>query len=130
MDKFCRNCGAKRMGEANFCTECGERFESGEDRAKIHALKNDDVISIIMFGKPKKVKVFSTGDNRYDEKGDQMMVLFIRRFLFTVIANAMRSMVSALDSGIRNSWESKDKIGRFRREKASFFYTDIAVFIV
>lgn len=70
MDKFCRNCGAKRMGEANFCTECGERFESGEDRAKIHALKNNDVITISMFGKPKKVKVFSTGDNRYDENGD------------------------------------------------------------
>ena len=25
-DKFCRNCGAKRMKDAKFCTECGNAF--------------------------------------------------------------------------------------------------------
>ena len=25
-DKFCRNCGAKRMNDAKFCTECGNAF--------------------------------------------------------------------------------------------------------
>ncbi|MBP5249223.1 MAG: zinc-ribbon domain-containing protein, partial [Lachnospiraceae bacterium] len=26
-DKFCRNCGAKRMPNARFCTECGSVFK-------------------------------------------------------------------------------------------------------
>ena len=26
-DKYCRNCGAKREGNAKFCTECGTKFD-------------------------------------------------------------------------------------------------------
>lgn len=33
-------------------------------------LKNGDYITIDVFGKEKSVKVVSTGDNRFDEKGD------------------------------------------------------------
>ena len=36
----------------------------------INSLKNNDTITIIMFGKEKNVKVFSTGDNKFDEKGN------------------------------------------------------------
>lgn len=36
----------------------------------IKNLKNEDAITIILFGKEKKVKVFSTGDNQYDEEGE------------------------------------------------------------
>lgn len=70
MDKFCRNCGTKRVGEAKFCMECGNRFDPVQTPKKILALKNDDEITINMFGKPKQVRVFSTGDNQFDEEGD------------------------------------------------------------
>lgn len=36
----------------------------------IKNLNNEDEITIMLFGKEKKVKVFSTGDNQYDEEGD------------------------------------------------------------
>lgn len=36
----------------------------------VQNLKNGDFITIHLFGKEKKVEVFSTGDNRFDEKGD------------------------------------------------------------
>ena len=106
MDKFCRNCGAKRREGAKFCVECGNKFDSVKEEPakaeslkeepikespameesaiekpvmaepamevheKIIALKNDDEITLNMFGKPKKLRVFSTGDNQFDEDGD------------------------------------------------------------
>lgn len=35
----------------------------------IESLKNDENITINLFGKEKTVRVFSTGDNRFDENG-------------------------------------------------------------
>ena len=36
----------------------------------INSLKNNDTITINIFGKEKSVKVFSTGDNQFDENGN------------------------------------------------------------
>ena len=36
----------------------------------INKLNNNDIIKIKMFGKEKEIKVFSTGDNKYDESGN------------------------------------------------------------
>ena len=36
----------------------------------ITALKNEDTITIRLFGEEKEVCVFSTGDNQFDENGD------------------------------------------------------------
>lgn len=36
----------------------------------IEKLKNEDSVTINMFGKEKKVIVFSAGDNQYDEEGE------------------------------------------------------------
>lgn len=70
MDKFCTNCGTKRLGDAKFCIECGHRFDAGKEHTKITTLKNDEEITFNMFCKPKKLRVFSTGDNKFDEDGD------------------------------------------------------------
>lgn len=36
----------------------------------INNIKNNDKFTITMFGKPKTVRVFSSGDNQFDENGD------------------------------------------------------------
>ena len=36
----------------------------------ITALKNEETITMKLFGKDKVLEVFSTGDNKYDESGD------------------------------------------------------------
>lgn len=36
----------------------------------IKKLKNEDIITINLFGKEEEVKVFSTGDNQFDEEGE------------------------------------------------------------
>lgn len=36
----------------------------------INKLNNDDYITINLFGKEKEVKIFSTGDNKFDEDGN------------------------------------------------------------
>ncbi len=36
----------------------------------ITSLKNKDFVTKKMFGKDKELKVFSTGDNKYDEAGN------------------------------------------------------------
>lgn len=36
----------------------------------ITALKNDETVKMNMFGKEKELRVFSTGDNQFDEDGD------------------------------------------------------------
>lgn len=36
----------------------------------INNIKNNDKFTITMFGEPKTVRVFSSGDNQFDENGD------------------------------------------------------------
>lgn len=37
---------------------------------KFIALNSSDTITVNIFGKERKIEVFSTGDNRFDEEGD------------------------------------------------------------
>lgn len=37
---------------------------------KFTALNSSDTITVNIFGKERKIEVFSTGDNRFDEEGD------------------------------------------------------------